>query len=87
MAVHRFTQDLDLPLAGGPAPVVEEAPAPQRVALVAADSLGLEPAVLVQVGERVLRGTPRFEDKAAPGVRRCARTSSTSCNALAASAG
>jgi len=34
-----------------------------RVALVGADYIGLKPTLLVQPGDRVLRGTPLFDDK------------------------
>jgi Na+-transporting NADH:ubiquinone oxidoreductase subunit A len=68
VAVHRIARGLDLPLAGDPAPVIDAAAAPARVALIAADYPGLKPTMLVQPGERVLRGQPLFEDKKTPGV-------------------
>ncbi len=68
MAVHRIGRGLDLPLAGDPEHVVDAGAAPARVALVAADSPGLKPTMLVQPGERVLRGQPLFEDKKNAGV-------------------
>ena len=77
MAVHRITKGLDIPLAGEPALVVEDARAPDRVALVAADYVGLKPSVLVNVGDRVLRGTPLCEDRTAPGVRHTAPAAGT----------
>ena len=63
MAVHRIRRGLDLPLAGAPVQTVTDAPAVPRIALVAADYHGLKPTLRAQVGERVLRGTPLFEDK------------------------
>jgi len=57
-----------LPLAGEPAQSIDLAPAAPRVALVGADWIGLKPTMLVQPGDRVLRGTPLFEDKKTPGV-------------------
>ncbi len=69
MSVHRIAKGLDLPLAGEPAQAVDVAPPATRVALVAADYVGLKPTMLVQAGDRVLRGTPLFEDKKTPGVR------------------
>lgn len=69
MALHRITKGLDLPLAGAPTQVIASAASSARVALVAADHVGLKPTMLVQPGDRVLRGTPLFEDKRAPGVR------------------
>ena len=77
MAVHRIARGLDLPLAGDPAQVVDDAAVPARVALVAADYPGLKPTLLVQPGERVLRGQPLFEDKKTPGVRFTAPASGT----------
>jgi len=44
-------------------------PAVARVALLGADTPSLKPALLVQPGERVLRGQPLYEDKKNPGVR------------------
>jgi len=69
VAVHRIRKGLDLPLAGEPAQAIDVAVAPGRVALVGADYVGLKPTMLVQPGDRVLRGTPLFEDKKTPGVR------------------
>lgn len=77
MAVHQIAKGLDIPLAGAPAPDVDDAPAPRRVAMVAADFVGLKPSLLVQPGDRVLRGTPLVEDRAAPGVRHVAPAAGT----------
>jgi Na+-transporting NADH:ubiquinone oxidoreductase subunit A len=68
MTVHRTRKGLDLPLAGAPAPRIEAARPVTRVALVAADYVGLRPAVRVQPGDRVLRGQALVEDKRNPGV-------------------
>jgi Na+-transporting NADH:ubiquinone oxidoreductase subunit A len=68
MALHRMTRGLDLPLAGVPVPQVHPA-AVTRVAVLGEDFIGLKPALLVQPGERVLRGQTLFEDKKNPGVR------------------
>jgi Na+-transporting NADH:ubiquinone oxidoreductase subunit A len=77
VAVHRITKGLDVPLAGAPVQAVEPARAVKRVALVAADYVGLKPTVLVQPGDRVLRGQPLFEDKKTPGVRYTAPAAGT----------
>jgi len=69
MPPHTLRRGLDLPLAGAPAQHVEHAPSPERVALIAADFPGLKPTLLVQPGDRVLRGSPLVEDKRGPGVR------------------
>lgn len=68
MAVHALTRGLDLPLAGAPTQRIELAPDATRVALVAADYFGLKPALRVQPGDRVLRGSMLFEDRKTPGV-------------------
>lgn len=68
MAVHRNRKGLDLPLAGEPALQIDEARRSRRVALLAADALGIKPGLAVQVGDRVLRGQKLYEDKRFPGV-------------------
>ncbi len=68
MAVHSNRKGLDLPLAGAPDMRIEAAAPSPRVALMAADSSGLKPALAVQVGERVRRGQKVFEDKRNPGI-------------------
>jgi hypothetical protein len=77
LAVHRIRRGLDLPLSGAPAQVIEAAAGVPRVALVGADYHGLKPGLQVQVGTRVLRGSPLFEDKRAPGVRHVAPAAGT----------
>jgi len=77
VAVHRIRKGLDLPLAGEPTQIVDVAAAPARVGLVGADFVGLKPTMLVREGDRVLRGTPLFEDKRAPGVRHTAPAAGT----------
>jgi Na+-transporting NADH:ubiquinone oxidoreductase subunit A len=77
VAMHRVAQGLDVPLAGDPEAVVDAAAQTATVALVAADYPGLKPTMLVQPGQRVLRGQPLFEDKKAPGVRFTAPASGT----------
>jgi len=68
MALHRMTRGLDLPLAGVPVQQVHPA-AVKHVAVLGEDFIGLKPALLVQPGDRVLRGQTLFEDKKNPGVR------------------
>jgi Na+-transporting NADH:ubiquinone oxidoreductase subunit A len=63
MAVHRTRKGLDLPIAGAPAPQLEAARPAARVALVAADYVGLRATVRVHPGDRVLRGQPLLVDK------------------------
>ena len=64
MSVHRIARGLDIPLAGAPESAIEPARPPEWVAWVAADHVGVKPALRVNVGDRVLRGSPLVEDKA-----------------------
>jgi Na+-transporting NADH:ubiquinone oxidoreductase subunit A len=66
MGVHRTRRGLDLPIAGDPDQRIEPARPVSRVALLAADCVGLRPALRVQPGDRVLRGQPLFEDRRNP---------------------
>ena len=63
MSVHRIAKGLDIPLAGAPEGDIEVATAPEFVAWVAADFVGVKPVLRVNVGDRVLRGSPLVEDK------------------------
>lgn len=63
MSVHRIARGLDIPLAGAPAGEPEVVTTPTFVAWVAADYVGIKPALRVNVGDRVLRGSPLVEDK------------------------
>ena len=69
MARHRVTRGVRLPLAGEPVQVVEEAAPPLRVAVLAADSVGLRPTMRVTPGDSVVRGQALFTDKRTPDVR------------------
>ena len=63
MSVHHIARGLDIPLAGAPEGETEAAVAPEFVAWLAADYVGVKPALRVNVGDRVLRGSPLVEDK------------------------
>ena len=69
MALHKIRRGLSLPILGEPAQTVREGNAPGRVALLAADAIGLRPTMRVEVGDDVRRGQLLFEDKKRPGVR------------------
>ena len=69
MSLHRFKKGLRLPLAGTPDQVLEKALSPRRVAVLAADSVGLRPKMHAAVGDDVRRGQLLFEDKKTAGVR------------------
>jgi len=63
LSVHHVARGLDIPLAGAPEGETEAAVAPEFVAWLAADYVGVKPALRVNVGDRVLRGSPLVEDK------------------------
>lgn len=65
---HRTTRGLDLPIAGAPAAQIDER-AVSRVAIVAADSIGLRPTLHVAEGDEVRQGQLLADDKKTPGVR------------------
>ena len=69
MGLHRVKKGLSLPIVGAPAQEVDRARPARRVALLAADFVGLRPAMRVAVGDDVDRGQILFEDKQTPGVR------------------
>ncbi len=69
MSRYTIKKGLDLPIAGDPRQVVEDAPQPSRVALIADDYVGMKPTMHVQQGDKVHRGELLFEDKKTPGVR------------------
>ena len=58
-----------LPITGAPSDRIDEGPPPRRVALIAADYIGLRPTMHVAPGDTVTRGQLCFEDKTMPGVR------------------
>lgn len=69
MTVHRIKKGLSLPISGTPEQSIDAAEAPRRVALVAADYIGMKPTMHVNAGDQVRRGQLLFEDKKTPGVR------------------
>ena len=69
MSLHTIKKGLDLPLAGAPTQEIDDAAQPGRVALVAADYIGMKPTMHVQPGDSVRRGQLLFEDKKTPRVR------------------
>lgn len=67
MGVHKIKKGLDLPIAGGPEQTISEGAAVSRIALVAADYIGMKPTMFVREGDTVKRGQAVFEDKKSPG--------------------
>ncbi len=77
MPLHRVRRGLRLPITGAPSNRVDDGPPPRRVALVAADYVGLRPTMHVAPGDTVARGQLCFEDKTMPGVRYTAPAAGT----------
>lgn len=65
----KIKRGLDLPIAGEPALIVEDGAQPRSVALIGPDYVGVRPTMFVQVGDKVAKGQPLFEDKKNPGVK------------------
>lgn len=73
MASHKIKKGLTLPITGKPhlpeaGEAVSSGPTIHKVAVIAADFVGMKPRMLVQEGDAVKRGTPLFEDRKRPGV-------------------
>ena len=69
MGAHHIKVGLDLPITGDPTQEIGDAPKVATVAIVAADYLGMRPAMEVKVGDVVKRGQLVFEDRKTEGVR------------------
>ena len=67
MSVHKVKKGLDLPISGEPEQSIQSGAVVNRVAIMAADYVGMKPTMLVGVGDSVKRGQPLFEDKKSPG--------------------
>ena len=64
-----LTKGLDLPIHGEPEQSIQDSPPIRSVALLGPDTIGLKPALHVQVGEKVVRGQPLLTDKSNPLVK------------------
>ena len=64
----RIRKGLDLPIAGAPEQVIEDARAVRSVAVIGSDYPGMKPTMLVQEGDSVKRGQALFSDKKNEGV-------------------
>lgn len=62
-------QGLDLPISGVPDQSIDPAPPVSKVAIVAADYIGMKPTMEVAVGDRVKLGQTLFTDKKTAGVK------------------
>ena len=64
----KIKRGLDLPIDGKPDPSIKDPVKVTKVAVVGVDFPGLKPTMLVEVGDKVKKGQPLFEDKKNPGV-------------------
>lgn len=64
----KIKKGLGLPIAGLPEQQIHDGPAIPLVALLGEEYVGMRPSMLVQEGDKVLKGQPLFEDKRNPGV-------------------
>ena len=66
--VITIKKGLDLPISGEPRQIIEPGNRPSQVALLGEEYVGLKPTMLVEVGDKVKKGQPLFEDKKTKGV-------------------
>ena len=65
----RIKKGLDIPVSGTPVQEISQGAAIRRVAIVAADYVGLRPAMAVRDGDRVRLGQTLLTDKSSPQIR------------------
>lgn len=65
----KIKKGLNLPLSGEPRQEISSGPVVKSVALLGDDFIGMKPSMLVNEGEKVLKGQALFEDKKTPGVK------------------
>ena len=75
--MFRIRKGLDLPISGVPDQHVSQGASIRHVAILGDDYVGMRPAMLVQEGDRVIKGQALFEDKKNPGVLFTAPASGT----------
>ncbi|WP_152083553.1 Na(+)-translocating NADH-quinone reductase subunit A [Enterobacter oligotrophicus] len=75
--MFRIRKGLDLPISGVPEQHVSTGASIRHVAILGDDYVGMRPAMLVQEGDRVMKGQALFEDKKNPGVMFTAPASGT----------
>ena len=68
MRTIRIKRGLNLPITGLPRPEDRPEPAPETVAVLGPDYVGMKPTMAVQVGDRVKEGQVLFSDKKTAGV-------------------
>ncbi|WNV01355.1 Na(+)-translocating NADH-quinone reductase subunit A [Enterobacter sp. DTU_2021_1002640_1_SI_PRY_ASU_LCPMC_013] len=75
--MFRIRKGLELPISGVPEQHVTTGASIHHVAIVGDDYVGMRPAMLVQEGDRVIKGQALFKDKKNPGVMFTAPASGT----------
>ena len=68
MYKFNLKKGLNIPVAGVPKQVVEDSKIPKSVAVLGPDYNGIKPKMLINVGEKVKRGSPLFCHKDNPDV-------------------
>lgn len=68
MARYTIKKGLDLPITGAPRQEISDGRPVSRVAVMAADFVGMKPRMEVQEGDAVQRGSLLFADRKQPGV-------------------
>ncbi len=67
--IKTVKKGLNVPIAGEPRQEIDNSPqVPSHVALLGEDHVGLKPIMLVEVGDKVIKGQPLFENRKVPGV-------------------
>lgn len=64
----KTSKGLDIPITGNPVQVISTGKTVRSVGIIGTDFLGMKPSMMVQVGDKVSKGQPLFEDKKTPGV-------------------
>ena len=64
----KIKKGLDIPISGSPEDKITDFKKPRSVAVIGSDYHGLQPAMLVEEGDRVKIGQPLFENKKNTGV-------------------
>ena len=68
MTKFKLKKGLDIPIAGTPQQVIHNIKSPNSVAVLGPDYNGLKPKMLVNIGDKVKRGTPLFCHKDHPEI-------------------
>ena len=69
MGYYEIKKGIDLPIVGKPEQIISEGNAPQKVALLGDDYVGMKSTMAVKTGDKVKIGQTLFTDKKMPIVR------------------